>query len=260
MASRRPVVEKPPTAPSWLLALFEAPRALSEAGSLLPARSFLQGLEPGDGHAVLTLPGFLASDRSTRVLRRYLAHWGYAAHRWDLGRNFGPLQDADLEGALDDRLAAIHAESGRKVSLVGWSLGGLLARELARRQPELVRNVITLGSPLGDPKATNAWRLYEMLSGYRVSDAEIRERIEGFREPVPGVPTTAVYSKSDAVVSWEIARLPAGDSVESIGVQGSHLGMGYNPAVLYLVADRLRQQEGDWRPFEIAGLRQLFFQ
>ena len=259
MAGRRSVIDAP-SAPSWLLALLEAPRALSEASSLLPARGFLQGLQPGDGHAVMTLPGFLASDRSTRVLRRYLAHWGYDAHRWDLGRNFGLLRDRDFETALDQRLEAIEALSGGKVSLVGWSLGGLLARELARRHPSRVRNVITLGSPLGDPKATNAWRLYEMLSGYSISDREIRARVARFREPVPGVPTTAIYSKTDAVVSWKIAKLPAAEGVESIAVQGSHFGMGFNPVVLYLVADRLRQADGEWRPFEIDGLRQLFFQ
>jgi len=261
MATKRiDAADEPLAAPSWLLALFEAPRALSEAGSLLTAGGFLRGLEGGDGHAVMTLPGFLASDRSTRVMRRYLRHWGYDAHRWDLGRNYGLSRDGDLEALLDERLEAVHAATGRKVSLVGWSLGGLLARELARRQPGKVRNVIALGSPLGDPKATNAWRLFEMLSGYSISDAEIRRRVARLRKPVAGVPTTAIYSKSDAVVSWKIARLPDGEGVESVAVSGSHFGMGFNPAVLYVIADRLRQKDGEWQPFEVSGLRSLFYQ
>jgi pimeloyl-ACP methyl ester carboxylesterase len=245
--------------PPLLLALLEAPRALSEAGALWPANRFLKNLEAGDGHAVMTLPGFMASDRSTRLMRGYLRDWGYDAHRWDLGRNFGIQNGGDLEGALDERLRTLFETSGRKVSLVGWSLGGLLARETARRNPHMVRSIVTLGSPLGDPKGTNVWRLYEVVSGVRVTDEQIRRRVERLRMPIEGVPTTAIYSKSDAVVSWKIAQLPACESVESIGISASHLGMGYNPAVLYAIADRLRQAEGRWRPFDNSGFRRLFF-
>lgn len=246
-------------APSLLLALLEAPRALTEASTLIPARSLLKNLPPGDGHAVMTLPGFLASDRSTRVLRQYMREWGYDAFRWDLGRNLGLTTERDLEKLLDERLQWLFDASGGKVSLVGWSLGGLLAREMARRHPELVRTVITLGSPLGNPRATNAWRLYEILSGIHIDDAAIRMRIERVREPLSEVPMTAIYSKSDAVVSWQIARLPDGELCENIGINTSHFGMGFNPAVLFAIADRLRQAEGRWSPFEISGFRNLFF-
>ncbi len=245
--------------PSWLLALVEAPRVLSEASSLLPARGLLRSLPPGDGHAVMTLPGFLASDRSMRLLRGYLRHWGYAAHPWSLGRNLGLSRERDIERLLDDRLRAIHAGSGGKVSLVGWSLGGLFAREMARRNTELVRTVITLGSPFGNPRATNAWRLYEVMTGTRLDDDAIRQRVGALREPVPGVPVSAIYSHSDAIVSASIARLPPGDQVENIGISTSHFGMGFNPAVLYAIADRLRQPPGQWRPFEIRGLGRLFY-
>lgn len=248
-----------PHAPSFLLALFEAPRAFSEAGSLIPASRFLQGLPAGDGHAVMTLPGFMASDRSTRVLRRYLSAWDYDANPWDLGRNIGVNRNGDLDADLDQRLKTLFEQSGGKVSLVGWSLGGLLAREAARRNPELVRSVITLGSPLGDPKATSLWRVFEMMAGVRVTDEQVRRRIARLREPIPGVPTSAIYSRSDAIVSWQIAKLPSGPETESIGINGSHLGMGFNPAVLYAIADRLRQAPGDWRPFEISGVRSLFY-
>jgi len=246
-------------APSLLLTLLEAPRALSEASTLIPAHGMLTGLDPGDGHAVMALPGFMTSGRSTSILRRYIQKWGYHANSWGLGRNLGFTRDRDLENLLDKKLRELFELSGGTVSLVGWSLGGLLAREMARRQPDLVRSVITLGSPLGNPKATNAWRLYEMMSGFKVQDKKIRRRVRLVREPIPGVPVTSILSKTDAVVSWEISRLPPGDLVENIGITGSHIGMGFNPAVLFAIADRLRQKEGDWSPFEIAGMRNLFY-
>ena len=251
--------DPPLQAPSWLLGLLEFPRALSEASSLIPARSLLRKLPEGDGHAVMTLPGFLASGRSMRTVRNYLRHWGYDARCWKLGRNLGLSLERDLEKLLDYRLHKLHERSGQKVSLIGWSLGGLFARELARRNPELVRSVILLGSPIGSPKATNAWRLYQMVSGQRVDDDTIRRRVAGLRDPVDGVPMTAIYSWSDAVVSSDIARLPPGETVENVGVTASHFGMGFNPAVLYVIADRLRQPAGDWRPFQISGLRSLFY-
>ena len=249
-----------PNAPSWLLSLIEVPRALSEASALVPAGAFLKSLPTGDGHAIMTLPGFLASGRSMRTVRKYLRTWGYSAHCWRLGRNTGLSAERDIEALLDYRLRKTFERSGRKVSLIGWSLGGLFARELARRNPDLVRSVILLGSPIGDPKATNAWRLYQAVSGHDVDEDFIRRRVEELRDPVAGVPMTAVYSHFDAIVSSDIAKLPPGDQVENIGMVGSHFGMGFNPAVLYVIADRLRQTEGEWRPFEINGLRNLFFQ
>ena len=245
--------------PSWLWSLLEAPRALTEATSLIPAQSLLKDLPPGDGHPVMTLPGFLATDRSTRVLRRYIYHWGYDSFRWRQGRNLGPNRGNNLEKMLDVRLEKLYKETGRRVSLVGWSLGGVYAREMARRNPDLVRCVITLGSPHGNPKATNAWRVYEALSGISVDDKLIQDRIEKVRQPVGDVPVTAIFSKTDAIVSSEIAKLPSGKKVENIGINTSHIGMGFNPVVLYLIADRLRQPKDDWMPFEISGIRNLFY-
>lgn len=246
-------------APSLWLALLEAPRALTEASTLIPARSFLKSLGGGDGHAVITLPGFLATDRSTRVLRQYCHEWGYDPRPWDLGRNLGLSHSRDLEQILDDKLEKVFRQSGGKVSLIGWSLGGLFAREMARRHPEQVRSVITLGSPLGNPRATNAWRLYEFLSGTSIDEEKIQKRVRALRHPLKDVPVTAIYSRTDAVVSWQISKLPAGKLVDNIGINTSHLGMGFNPAVLYAIADRLRQPEGCWTPFEIRGFRNLFF-
>lgn len=246
-------------APSWLLALLEIPRALSEAATLIPARSTLNKLPKGDGHPVITLPGFLASGRSMRTVRKYLRVWGYDAQCWNLGRNLGLSSERDLESMLDDRLRESFEHSGEKVSLIGWSLGGLFARELARRNPDIVRSVILLGSPIGDPKATNVWRLYESVSGQSIDQEAIRDRVATLREPIDGIPMTAIYSLSDAVVSARIAQLPPGPMVENIGVTASHVGMGFNPAILYVIADRLRQHQEDWKEFEINGLRNVFF-
>jgi len=245
--------------PSWLLGLLEVPRALSEAASLIPARSMLRNQPQGDGHAVITLPGFLASGRSMRTVRRYLRHWGYDAQCWNLGRNLGLSSERDLETLLDERLHESFERSGEKVSLIGWSLGGLFARELARRNPDVVRSVIMLGSPIGDPKETNVWRLYESVSGQKLDEAAIQRRVEKLREPIDGIPMTAIYSLSDAVVSARIAQLPPGPMVENIGVTASHVGMGFNPAILYVIADRMRQHQEDWQKFEINGLRNAFF-
>ena len=207
----------------------------------------------------MTLPGFLATGRSMRPMRNYLRQWSYDARSWKLGRNLGLPKEEDIEEKLDARLDKLHRRTGRSVSLIGWSLGGLFARELARRNPDKVRSVIMLGSPIGTPKATNAWRLFEAVSDREVDEESIARRVDTLREPVEGVPMTAVYSLTDAVVSSDIARLPPGDCVENVGVPASHLGMGFNPAILYLIADRLRQPEGNWRPFEISGFRNLFF-
>jgi pimeloyl-ACP methyl ester carboxylesterase len=253
------MIEDHKTPPPLLMTLLEAPRAVSEVSSLLPTHALLVNLPKGDGHSVLTLPGFMAGDRSTGILRGYLTRWGYDAKPWELGRNLGLATARDLDELLNDRLKEMYMDSGRKVSLIGWSLGGLFAREMARRNPKMVRQVITLGSPMGNPKATNAWRLYEYMTGTRLRDTNIRERIEEIIKPVPGVPGTSIYSKSDAVVAWQIAKAPRGKNVESIAISGSHVGMGFNPAVLYLIADRLRLKEGKWKPFQITGFRKLFY-
>jgi pimeloyl-ACP methyl ester carboxylesterase len=236
--------------PSKLLSLFEAPRALAEASMLLPTHRLLKKLPGGDGHSVMTLPGFLAGDTSTRVLRRYLKLWGYRPHPWRLGRNFGLNRRNNLEDQLEQRLIALHRRHQAKVSLIGWSLGGVFARELARKHPDKVRGVITLGSPLGNPRATNVWRLYEFVSNTRIEDADIAERIASMRTPIP-VPATAIFSKTDSIVAWQIAQEPRSEQTESIKVLGSHLGLGFNPMVLYVIADRLHHlSNGGWRPFQ----------
>jgi hypothetical protein len=101
--------------------------------------------------------------------------------------------------------------------------------------------------------------LYEFVSGVSLQEQGIRRRIDSLHEPIPDVPVTAIYSKSDAIVSWKIAKVPPGENVENIGINTSHFGMGYNPTVFFALADRLRQAEGSWAPFEIIGLRKFFY-
>ena len=144
----------------------------------------------GDGHPVLTLPGFLASDLSMVPMRHYLAELGYDTQAWRMGRNIGGL--SRIRSALRDRLRSIFKETGRKVSLVGWSLGGVYARDLALQAPEMVRYVVTLGSPFADDvRATNATTLYEALSGETVDRDRKSTRLNSSHEFVSRMPSSA---------------------------------------------------------------------
>ena len=257
MATAAPVSTTRP--PSALLALTELPRALAEFGALPWAAPLLASAPRGDGHPVLVLPGFTTSDRSTTVLRGYLKRIGYDAHSWDLGRNLGPRAIGHEGERLIARLNAIHEGTGRRVSLVGWSLGGVMARIVSRRVPEAVRQVISLGSPFtGSPRATNVWRAYELLSGQRIDDSRTMEQLRESATPPP-VPSTAIWSREDGIVAWQNCVEPFAVNSDNIEVRGSHCGLGVNPAVLYAVADRLAQREGEWKPFDRRGLRALFY-
>lgn len=252
-----PTTDRQHGAPSLLLSLLEAPRAFAEASLLIPTHRFLKKMPKGNGHAVMTLPGFLAGDISTGILRRYVELWGYKPYGWQLGRNLGLRPDRDLEGELDQRLEEVYEESGRrKVSLIGWSLGGLFARELGRRHPDRVRGIITLGTPLGHPKTTSTWRIYEYITKSDVDDFEFKRRLKDIRKPIPGVPVTAIYSKTDGIVGWQTSREESSDLTENVEVVGSHIGLGVNPMVLYVVADRLLcLSKNDWRPFDYASIK-----
>jgi dienelactone hydrolase len=235
--------------PGLGLLLAEA-RGIFEFNASLLLSPLLMRAPRGDGHAVLALPGFLASDLSMAPMRRYLSELGYDAHAWRMGRNTGGV--SRMRAALRDRLAEIHASSGRKVSIIGWSLGGVYARDLALQAPEMVRYVVTLGSPFAnDVRATNATRLYEALSGEGVEDnSELRQAISG---DLP-VPTTSIYSRTDGIVNWRTCLLRPSETAENIEVHlASHVGLGVNPAALWVVADRLAQGEGQFRQFDRSG-------
>jgi pimeloyl-ACP methyl ester carboxylesterase len=249
MDQGEPTAEHRLRPPSLVLMLAEA-RALLELNTSLLLSPLLMRAPKGDGHPVLALPGFLASDLSMAPMRRYLKQLGYDAYAWKMGRNLGGI--ASRRNALKSLLSDIHTGTGRKVSIVGWSLGGIYARDLALRSPEMVRSVITLGSPFAnDVRATNATRLYEALSGETVEhNSELTRAIAG---DLP-VPVTSIYSRTDGIVNWRTSVLRPSDTAENIEVHlASHIGLGVNAAALWAVADRLAQAEGEFHPFDRSG-------
>ncbi len=245
---------RPRRPPSPLLTLLES-RAMGELALGLLSMPFLRQTARGDGHPIMVLPGFIASDTSTVPLRGFLKGLGYAARPWGFGRNLGPRDD--LEAHMVERVRHLRRVYGRTVSLVGWSLGGIYAREIARQTADDVRQVITLGSPFAHPKANRSWRLFEHLSGMKIDEMP-PERFARMAES-PAVPTTAIFSRSDGIADWRSCVEQPGPQCENIEVEGSHCGLGVNPAVLYAIADRLAQAEGRWRPFDREGLRRCFF-
>lgn len=196
--------------------------AILEFGAFSASLPFFSLLPKGRGEPVLVLPGLAASDTSTTPLRSVLQALGHRPHRWRLGRNPGPTRQV-LNG-LVTRLESLTDRYDQPVHIVGWSLGGAYGRGLARRHPELVRQVITLGSPIRSIEAENAW------------------------DP-PAVPLTNVYSKRDAVVPWRESCDAPGPRRENIEIDSSHFGLGHHPAAVVVVADRLAQDLTDWRPF-----------
>src|SRR6202790_3882768 len=230
--------------PPGLSLLLAEVRGIFEFNASVLLSPMLRRAPRGDGYPVLTLPGFLASDLSMAPMRRYLKELGYDCYAWKMGRNIGGM--ARMRAALRDRLAEIHSQTGRKVSIVGWSLGGVYARDLALQAPGMVRSVVTLGSPFAnDVRATNATRLYEALSGEAVEDnAVLRTAISG---DLP-VPTTSIYSRADGIVNWRTCILRPSDTAENIEVHlASHIGLGVNAAALWAVADRLAHPESQLR-------------
>ncbi len=232
-------------------------RAVFELGAFFMARPLLSHLPKGDGHTVQVLPGFMATDTSTVPLRRLLTKLGYDAHGWNNGRNV--RVDNALIARLESQLKRLNDESGRKVSLVGWSLGGVLARELAKLHPDRVRLVISLGSPISDDRNhTSAARLFEMLNG-KEPEAMRGGRFRRLGE-APPVPTTSILTKTDGIVHWRgSVQKPTATPAENIEVYASHLGLGVNPSVMVAIADRLAQPDGVWAPFAPPlALRMLF--
>jgi pimeloyl-ACP methyl ester carboxylesterase len=242
--------------PSRTLLLLEG-RALQELGAFMLLRPWLAAAPRGDGHPVLVLPGLLASDFSTQPLRSFLKAQGYAVHGWKQGRNLG-LRPG-VEPDMLERVEELHdRHGGRKLSLVGWSLGGIYARQLAKLLPDKVRCVISLGSPFaGSPKATNAWKVYEFASGQSVEDRD--GHIAGPLAEPPPVPTTSIFSRSDGICAWQTCVNEEREQVENIEVYGSHCGLGHHPAAVYAVADRLAQPEGQWKKFDRSGWKSIVF-
>ncbi len=240
-------------APGLLFQFLEV-RAFWEHYATLALRPVWRMAPQGDGHPVLVLPGLAAGDATTALLRRFLRSRGYAAFGWGQGINLG-LRKGVVEGA-HEKLRELYERHGRTVSVIGWSLGGLYARELAKHSPEMVRLCISMGSPFtGHPRETNAWRLYEFASGHKIDWHDFH----GPLRAAPPVPTTSIWSATDGVVAWRCSVETRRILAENIVVDSSHLGLGAHPAALYAIADRLAQPEGEWAPFHRDGWRRLVY-
>jgi pimeloyl-ACP methyl ester carboxylesterase len=236
------MVRKPPL----VGALIDPVRAGGELATSVGLMPFLRLLPAGDGHPVLVLPGFMAGDTSTIPLRTFLRSKGYAVSAWELGRNLGPTPE--VMDRLPRLLRKVVKEHGRNASLVGWSMGGIYARWLARMHPDRVRQVVTLGSPVRSVvrDTSNVSSLYDYMSPYH-DDA--LPSLDG-GAPLE-VPATAIHTRSDAIVPWQTCLIDPGAQSENVRVAGSHSGLGFNPAALYVVADRLGLEEGHWLPLRV---------
>ncbi len=246
-----PFVPPPPIS----LALTEMHRALGEAAGLAVSRRWLKRMPNGDGHGVMVLPGFMGDDGYNAPLRNYLTSLGYHVRGWEQGRNLGPR--GDLLERIVEHIGALAEETEGKVTLIGHSLGGIYARELAKEVPDLIRQVISLGSPFGEGRESASYpaRLFSLLNPAE----EITVDQYALAEPPP-VPTTAVFSRGDGVVNWRTSYQDGRhDHVQNVEVRGSHCGLTYNPTVWFLLAERLLQTREDWRPFDRGSWRKLFF-
>lgn len=238
--------------PVWMMML--EGRAPWEMAATAASWPLLTRLPRGDGHPVMVFPGLAANDLSTLPLRTYLRSLNYDPYPWNFGLNFGPRTGV-LRGCIE-HVRELADRHGTAVSLIGWSLGGIYAREVAKKVPKLVRGVITLGTPFDGPaEATNAHRLFRMLSGIDPRQHPERRKI---RE-LPPVPTTSILSRTDGIVNWRASINPPTDRSETIELIASHAGMGANPMTFYAIADRLAQPLGQWQPFRSDGLRSYFY-
>jgi hypothetical protein len=240
-------------APSKAMLAFEAPRcALEYLAGWLSRGHIADELPRGDGGPVIVFPGLAFGDFYTSIMRGVLDDLGYVSYGWGRGINTGPAGgrlDALLADLLGD-VTRVYLEHKRPVRLVGWSLGGIYAREIAKLAPEQTRVVITLGTPFaGTGEETNVSWLYRLVNGQKpVVDEALARRLR----TNPCVPTTSIYSRSDGVVAWQTCLLQEGPLAENVEVDGSHCGLGWNAAVMRVVADRLAQREGAWRPYALA--------
>lgn len=244
--------------PQTLHSLLEA-RAFAEFAALPLTLPLLMEAPQGDGHPVLLVPGFMASDAALFVLKRFLQKKGYDVHTWGLGRNTGFR--GKLATALPQKIRHLHHLTGRKVSLVGWSLGGVFSLYGAQHAPDCVRNIITLGSPVtvdaqGNQSPPLVRALYRLISHRLGASAHMMQpRAKALRERRrPAIPTTCIYTLTDGVVPPQEATVDGDARLhENLRVPGSHCGLVFNGVVLSVIAERLSQPEDDWKPFAPTG-------
>jgi len=237
--------------PSLALGLTEGLRAILDLGFYMPFRFLKKHEANGDGHPVLILPGFLATDLSTIPLRSYIHDLGYKVYGWGEGRNFA---HSDYIALLNEKLNRIHQIHKKEITIIGWSLGGIYARQLAKSDPKLVRQIILMGSPFkGVNIANNANWMFELLKKSKITPELDQDLLYDIPLPAP-VPTTAVYTKEDGVVPWKLCMEEEDNWHQNIQVRGSHLGLGVNPLVLRIIADRLSFEKSNWSYFETKNI------
>ena len=222
--------------PNLLLAISDGPRALADLAVLNLTAPLLRKLPPAKSQkSVMVIPGFLGSDRGNGPLIRFLRHLGYTAAGWGQGRNLGPESFSEI--SLRESMEPLIEAGNGRVTLIGHSLGGIYAREIARSEPEQVQQVITLGSPFGKGRrnASHVNRLYQQLNP-QPNDREDDDRLN----TPPPVPTTAIFTKADGVVNWRTSRQSGEDhQVHNIEVLGSHIGLNLNAVAWYWIAKKL---------------------
>jgi pimeloyl-ACP methyl ester carboxylesterase len=235
--------------PPLLLTALEAVRLAVELPASVVVDAVVPRRDVGAGRPVLVLPGFYATDGLTGRVRSHLRRQGYRAYSWGLERNLG-LTDRIVDG-LPRRLQEVHERHHHPVSVVGWSFGGLLARWLAHEHPDAVRQVVTLGSPWrAEGEVTRATAMFEASARKNGISDRAREIVATLREPLP-VPTTAIWSRTDGVVSWRACAVDEGPGSDNIEVVSSHVGLVSNPLALAALDDRLAQADPrDPEPFE----------
>lgn len=254
-----------PEPPSNMTLLKEIPNAARDLLQLAHWRwqKQLKQVPQGDGHSVMTIPGFGGGDGSMAILRRFLDKSGYDAQPWELGTNLVDKRVTTMDEILEfclkkeadiaERLEMLANNSGEKVSLIGWSMGGVFANSLAQTHPDLIRQVITLGAPIGDPRGTSTWNILKMM--FRSNVPEELQNVDGWMQRKEGlgerlVRTSILYSLEDGAVSKGSAVIDNHQYVDNIQVPSSHIGFAHNPVVYSVIADRLSQDMSDFQLFD----------
>jgi pimeloyl-ACP methyl ester carboxylesterase len=206
-------------------------------------------LPQGDGHAVLVVPGMLSGDFYFRTFRKRISEKGYKAYGWRQGFNMGLSKKK--AAALGKRLEQIYAENGnRKITVIGHSLGGIYARELAREYPDMVRDVISLGSPFGGAVKETPEMLRKAFNFFSRNPDLFDPELDTRSLTPPPMPATSIFSKKDVIIKWQNCLNPDEPQAENIEVTATHMGLPFHPPSLVAIFDRLAQKEGSWQAFD----------
>ena len=232
--------------------LFKEPLGFAELLNVFSTWPILEGLPEAHGQPVMVIPGLTTGDISTVIIRSFLNSKNFSAYGWELGINLDYTQK--LEDKLIDRVDEIAQKHGQKVALIGWSLGGITTRILAKHAPENISQVFSLGGPFTNLKGdTHVSWWGELVAGRKIEDFNQQWAEDAAAQP--SMPSTSIYSKTDGMVSWEYCvDWNTGPQTQNIEVLCNHLGFGFNPVVWMIIHDRLMQEEGKWELFDEARI------